>query len=322
MLELRLELPRREFDVDIHINIPTGTTYCLYGPSGSGKSSILSVIAGFERSYRLARLRFANTWYLDTAGNPVVNVPTWQRGFGYMEQTAHLFPHLSVRENITYGMSRQNSDQWLETLIERLDLGPYLAAKPAKLSGGQKQRVALARALAVRPQLLLLDEPFSALDWQARLSLQQSVADLQKKLGFTALLVTHQLTEAQRLASTIGLIDRGQILQEGNPTALFSHPTSRRAAQLLGYTYFLPATTRQIFAVHPDCALIGRYPGKGVVVSGKIAAQYEYAGRRRIKVVLPQCESTFVEVNLSIQDTLNNGDTIELTFVNPPFFLD
>lgn len=322
MLELKLELPRRAFDIDIELRIPTGTAYCLYGPSGTGKSSILSVIAGFERKYRFARLQIDNTVYIDTTRTPAVNVPTWQRRFGYMEQAPHLFPHLTVYENISYGMPRHDSSRWLETLIERLELGPYLAAKPRKLSGGQKQRVALARALAVRPQILMLDEPFSALDWQARVSLQQAIADWQKELGFTVLLVTHQLTEAQRLATCIGLIDSGHILQECSPAALFSRPASRRAAQLLGYTHFLPSGNGQKFAIHPDCAVIGSHYDLGEAVTGKVIALYEHTGRRRVKLILPEYESISIEVNLSVQDAPNIGDTLELTFVNPPYFLD
>lgn len=321
MLELKLELARREFDIDIELKVPTGNTYCLYGPSGTGKSSILSVIAGFEHSYRFARLCIDKTMFMDSSACPVVDMPTWQRRFGYMEQAANLFPHMTVKENIAYGMIH-NDAKWLHSLIERLDLTPLLAAKPGKLSGGQKQRVALARALAIRPQLVLLDEPFSALDWQARISLQKAVAEWQKELGFTVLLVTHQLTEAQRLASCIGLIDNGRILQEGSPAELFSRPKSKRAAQLQGYTHFLPTANGQKFAVHPDCAILGRQPERGIVVQGCITDRYEYAGRQRLSVKLPEYQSVSIEVNLPIHDSWYIGESVDLTFINPPCFAD
>ena len=322
MLELRLKLSRREFMINAELQIPSGTTYCLFGPSGSGKSSILSVIAGFEQSYHFAILKFDNRIFVDTSKQPNVNVPTWLRGFGYLEQSDHLFPHLTVWENISYGIPRNSSRQWLNTLIERLDLTSLLTVKPRKLSGGQKQRVSLARALALKPRLLLLDEPFSALDWQAKQSLQQAIAEWQNELGFTILLVTHQLSEAQRLANCIGLIDHGHILQEGSPAALFAHPKNKRAAQLLGYSHFLSIANGQTFGVHADCAVIGRCPEQGVSVQGTISALYEYSGRRRIRVNLSQYESAPIEVNLPLLNAPNLGETIDLTFINPPFFID
>ncbi len=320
MLDLKLDLPRREFDIKVKLNVAAGTTYCLYGPSGTGKSSILSVIAGFDRSYRSAHMALGATTYIDTASHPAEAVPTWQRGFGYMEQSAHLFPHLSVRDNIAYGVTDANSKEWLNTLIERLDVTPFLAAKPGKLSGGQKQRVALARALAIHPRLLLLDEPFSALDWHARLTLQQAIKEWQRKLGFTVILVTHQLTEAQRLADRIGLIDAGRIIQEGSPGELFACPNSQRAAQMLGYTHFLPANPQLLFGVHPDCAVPGAQPELGIVVQGEVLAQYEHAGRRRISLRLPQYNAECIEVNLPGLASADVGTTLALTFVKPPYF--
>jgi|GEM_PF-1908893 len=267
MLKLSVELPRNKFVISVNMNIPENRIYCLYGPSAAGKSSILSVIAGFERGYQAVRLELDGDLLAlqSAATKSPVFVPAWRRRIAYLTQATPLFPHLTVEENITYGIKagriKSGASQaqspsgssllLVKELVQRMDLHPYLGNRPRQLSGGLIQRVALARALATSPRVLLLDEPFSALDWATRREMQDLLLEFQQRLGMSVVLVTHQLEEAQRMANEIGILDEGRLLQEGDAQTLMDAPISWRVARLLGYRQCI-GTANHCFALHPE----------------------------------------------------------------------
>ncbi len=324
-LRVSLQVQRKRFTVTLDTTVLEGAVYCLFGPSAAGKSSLLSALAGFERS-AAGIIRLGERVYLDSTSTTPVFAPPWTRPFGYVEQDAQLFPHLTVRGNITYGASagkhihgtKRPAGPGPYELAEAFGLTPYLDARPYTLSGGLKQRVALARALALRPTVLLLDEALSALDWNARRRLHDTLIELQRQLRFTMVLVTHQLNEAQYLSGRIGVLDQGRVLQEDSPDRLMDQPRSVRVASLLGYTAFIKTGNDLIAAIHPDRALLGRFPDRGVVFEATATGHVWNEGRRRLRAVLPSQE--VIEISLSPVDAYRAGEPIWITAVDPPVF--
>lgn len=205
----------------------------LFGHSGSGKSQTLHAIAGLLKP---------DSGSILVDGEPVfdarrgIDVPPQRRGVGYVVQHYALFPHLTVAENIAFGlhgMSRERRASRVDELVELLGLQEFKRRRPPQLSGGQQQRVALARALAPHPRLLLLDEPFSALDSALRTDLRREFRRLKRDLGITVIFVTHDLQEAYNLADRIAVFDEGEVLQVGQRDDVFRHPLNRRAATLM-----------------------------------------------------------------------------------------
>jgi molybdate transport system ATP-binding protein len=205
----------------------------LLGPSGAGKSLTLKAIAGLLKPDR-GRIELPDGAAFDSEQG--IDLPPQARNAGYVVQDLALFPHLSVAENIgfgLYGWSREQQRQRVAELVELLGLEGLESRLPGAISGGQQQRVALGRALAARPSLLLLDEPFSALDAPIRNALRREVTRLRRQLALTAVFVTHDLQEAYALADRIALYDAGSVLQYGTRDEVFRQPVSARAAQLL-----------------------------------------------------------------------------------------
>ena len=205
----------------------------LLGPSGSGKSLTLRAMAGLLQPDR-GRIELPSGVVFDSERQ--IDLAPQARGVGYVVQDLALFPHLSVEENIAFGLHRwpkQAQRERVAELVELLGLGGLEARPPSAISGGQQQRVALGRALAARPRVLLLDEPFNALDAPIRNALRREVASLRRRLGLLALFVTHDLQEAYALADRIAVYDEGAVLQCGPRQAVFRQPASVRVAQLL-----------------------------------------------------------------------------------------
>lgn len=208
----------------------------LFGCSGSGKTTALRCIAGLENPDAGA-IRINDTLYFDSKKK--VNLPPQKRKIGYMFQENALFPHMNVRQNIEFGLkglsSIEKNDQVNEMLglvgIEELEF-----AYPDELSGGQKQKVALARALAPNPEVLLLDEPFSALDTVVRLKLRKELRTIQKKLGIPVIFITHDPVEAFTMADRMAVFDNGRVQQLGSPEEVFYHPKTRYVAELVGFS--------------------------------------------------------------------------------------
>ena len=209
----------------------------LVGPSGSGKTSVLRAIAGLLKSPSLqGRVSVGEAtrealWFDSAQG---LWLPPQRRRVGLVFQHYALFPHLTAMENVAIAADARGSAAWLEDLFERMGLAGLQQRRPAQLSGGQQQRVALARALARQPQVLLLDEPFSAVDAPSRQALYHELAALRQSVAIPMLLVTHDLNEARRLADRVVILDAGESLQVGSPAHVFASPRNARVAALVG----------------------------------------------------------------------------------------
>jgi putative spermidine/putrescine transport system ATP-binding protein len=221
----------------ISLEVAAGELVALLGPSGCGKTTLLRVVAGFQRQTE-GRVLFD--------GAPVDHLPTVRRGVGIVFQNYALFPHMTVRQNIAYGLEARGLpraaitpkvNEMLE-LVRMHDLGGRL---PRQLSGGQQQRIALARALAVDPKILLLDEPFGALDKNLRLDMQIEVKRLQREFGITTLLVTHDQEEAMSMADRIVVLNKGNIEQCAPPVEIYDRPATLFVNQFVGTTNLVPA---------------------------------------------------------------------------------
>src|SRR6202790_614068 len=204
--------------------------FALLGPSGCGKTTLLRMLAGFETP---------DEGRILLAGNDIAQVLPHQRPVNMMFQNYALFPHLSVRDNIAFGlkrarMARAEIDARVAEMVALVKLEGLEKRKPDQLSGGQKQRVALARSLARRPQVLLLDEPLAALDKKLRESTQLELMELQRRLGLTFIIVTHDQEEAMTVAGRIGVMDAGRLEQVATPRELYEAPTSRWIAEFVG----------------------------------------------------------------------------------------
>ena len=208
-----------EFAIDVELTCPPGIT-CIMGPSGSGKSTILAVLAGLQVPDR-GRIALGDEVWLDRAKN--VAVPVHRRRLAYVFQNLALFPHMSALHNVEYGMrdvprGERTARAW--RLLERVGVGHLAKRRPRTFSGGEAQRVALARALARSPRLVLLDEPFSALDRELRTQLTALVRELGTELGVPIVHVTHSVSEARQLADQIVQLDKGKIVARGKPAEL------------------------------------------------------------------------------------------------------
>lgn len=220
---------------DIYLNVYPGEFVCLLGPSGCGKTTLLRIIAGLEQQTQGRVIQDSKD---------VSFLPAGQRDFGIVFQSYALFPNLTAAQNVAYGLQntkqpKQQVDARVKELLEMVGLSGFSGKYPAQLSGGQQQRVALARALALSPGLLLLDEPLSALDAKVRVRLRTEIAQLQKRLGITTVMVTHDQAEALAMADRVVVMDRGVIAQVGTPATIYQHPQTPFVANFIGVMNFL-----------------------------------------------------------------------------------
>jgi putrescine transport system ATP-binding protein len=214
----------------VSLDIPAGEFFALLGPSGCGKTTLLRMLAGFETP---------DEGRILLNGKDIAHVLPHERPVNMMFQNYALFPHLSVRDNIAFGlkragMARADIDTRVAEMVALVKLEGLEKRKPDRLSGGQRQRVALARSLARRPQVLLLDEPLAALDKKLRESTQWELMELQRRLGMTFIIVTHDQEEAMTVASRIGVMAAGRLDQVATPRELYEAPLSRWIAQFIG----------------------------------------------------------------------------------------
>jgi len=232
-----LDFTRGDFRLHVDLNLPPDGVTAVLGPSGSGKSTLLRLVAGLERPQD-GLLQIGGRTWLDT--DQRLCLPTQKRRVGMVFQDYALFASMTVDANIGYGLSRRGRRQAVSEWIERLQLSGLESRYPRQLSGGQKQRVALARALAREPDLLLLDEPFSAVDVYLRQRLRDQLIALVATLGQPVILVTHDLDEARHLADRIGVMVNGQMHRFGLAQQVFDDPGDLHSARVLGWRNLLP----------------------------------------------------------------------------------
>jgi putrescine transport system ATP-binding protein len=215
---------------DVSLNIYQGEIFCLLGASGCGKTTLLRMLGGFEKPS-------SGRIFID--GEDMTGVPPYERPVNMMFQSYALFPHMTVEQNVAFGrkqdrVAKAEIRERVATMLDLVKLGGFAQRKPHQLSGGQKQRVALARSLVKRPKLLLLDEPLGALDKKLREHTQFELIGLQHRLGVTFVVVTHDQEEAMTLASRIGVMDHGEIVQSGTPSEIYEFPSSKFVADFIG----------------------------------------------------------------------------------------
>ena len=236
----------------VSLSVAAGEIVALLGPSGCGKTTLLRTVAGFihQASGRVS---------IDGAG--IDDLPANRRRVGIVFQNYALFPHMSVADNVAYGLHARGEKgpraaARVAELLEMVQLGALAQRRPTQLSGGQQQRVALARALAIEPSILLLDEPFAALDRSLRLDMQMEIKRLQRQLGLTAILVTHDQDEAMSVADRIAVMRSGHIDQLGTPVEVYDHPATPFVAGFIGTTNRLPCTaTAEGVTLHAGATL-------------------------------------------------------------------
>jgi putrescine transport system ATP-binding protein len=223
---------------NVTLHIAKGEIFALLGSSGCGKTTLLRMLAGFETP---------SSGSITLAGQDLVALPPYERPLNMMFQSYALFPHLSVWDNIAFGLRRDGmpKDQIqarVEAMLKLVQLGKLAQRKPHQLSGGQQQRVALARSLAQQPKLLLLDEPLGALDKKLREETQIELVNIIESVGVTCVMVTHDQEEAMTMATRIGIMSEGSILQVGTPREIYETPATRFVADFIGNVNLMDGT--------------------------------------------------------------------------------
>ena len=249
---------------DIDFDVPDGSLTALLGPSGSGKSTLLRAIAGLDEP---------DTGTITIKGQDVTRVPPQRREIGFVFQHYAAFKHLTVRDNVGFGLKirkrpKAEVKEKVDNLLEIVGLAGFQSRYPNQLSGGQRQRMALARALAVDPQVLLLDEPFGALDAKVREDLRAWLRRLHDEVHVTTVLVTHDQAEALDVADRIAVLNKGRIEQVGSPTQVYDSPTNAFVMSFLGAVSSLNGTL-----VRPHDIRVGRNPDMAIAqTDGTVAS--------------------------------------------------
>ena len=253
---------------DVNVTLPTGQLTALLGPSGGGKSTLLRIIAGLDT---------ADTGTITIEGREATNLPARKRNVGFVFQHYAVFKHMSVAKNVAFGLEirkRPKADikKRVEELLDLVHLSQFADRMPSQLSGGQRQRMALARALAVEPTVLLLDEPFGALDAKVRKELRDWLRRLHDEVHTTTIFVTHDQEEALEVADEIVVINEGRVEQVGTPDQLYDEPANEFVMRFLGETTELAGQT-----VRPHDIDVSTTPNSGVagVVSRILRVGFE-----------------------------------------------
>jgi spermidine/putrescine transport system ATP-binding protein len=286
---------------NISLDIAEGEFLTILGESGSGKTTLLRIIAGFES---------ANSGELWMGSRRLDNDPPYRRPVNTVFQSYALFPHLTVEENVEYGLrvaKRPSAEiaQRVSVALEKVKMTAHAKKKPSKISGGQQQRVALARALVNRPQLLLLDEPLSALDANLRRQMQVELKSLQREMGIAFVFVTHDQEEAMVMSDRIALLRSGDLEQVASPREIYSRPATAYVAQFIGHTNLLRGEVRAgvahsgplnwtaaipdgpaVFSLRPEHVRVagGESPPDSVQARGRIIQQSFHGATELIRV--------------------------------------
>jgi molybdate transport system ATP-binding protein len=229
-IEKRMLTANGSMNLSVQTSIPAGELVALFGESGAGKTTLLRILAGLVTPDK-GLIKFGSTVWFDSEKK--INIPPQLRNISLMFQDYALFPNMTVEQNIQFAQPEKDQSK-VNELLALFGLTEFRKRKPTGLSGGQKQRVALARALARKPQLLLLDEPLSALDAEMRIALQDEIAQAHQLLGVTTIMVSHDLNEVFRLATQVLCIENGSITRIGNPDEVFSDNSISGKVQITG----------------------------------------------------------------------------------------
>jgi putrescine transport system ATP-binding protein len=295
---------------NVSFNIERGALFALLGPSGCGKTTLLRIIAGFE---------IPDSGRVIIDGIDVTGLPPYARPVNMMFQSYALFPHMDVAHNIAFGLRQEGMDRRrtagrVEEMLELVQMTRYARRRPHELSGGQRQRVALARALAKMPKLLLLDEPLAALDRKLRAETRLELIGIQERVGITFLVVTHDQEEALSMASRIGVMNRGRLVQSGTPKDIYERPASRFVADFVGEVNLLEGALTARFT-RPALAVAGfetpfPLPGGTDLPLGAVAA----LAVRPEKLVLSQApqDGLAIAATVSSVSYLGGGSTVHL----------
>ncbi|MBO0985237.1 ABC transporter ATP-binding protein [Rathayibacter sp. SD072] len=279
----------------IDLAIPSGKLTTLLGPSGCGKTTSLRMLAGYSTP---------TSGRILIDGVDSTRLAPEKRGLGMVFQSYALFPHLSVADNVGYGLKlrglgRAERAQRVTESLEMVGLAHLAASRPRRLSGGQQQRVALARAIAIRPRLLLLDEPLSNLDARLRVQMRSEIRRIQSETGLTVVLVTHDQDEALEMSDEMVLMRAGRIMQQGAPAEVFGAPANRFVADFLGYENFLGLADGSLVTVRPEHL---------AVTSGAAAP----AGALALDAVVVDVAYRGVDVLVTVEATDPAGDSVRL----------
>lgn len=281
---------------DINLQIYDKELLTLLGPSGCGKTTILRAIGGFNK---------IDCGVIRLDGEEVQQIPPEKRSTGMVFQSYNLWPHMNIYENMAFGLKlrkvpKQDRDRQIKEMLKLVQMEGCEKKYPAQLSGGQQQRIAIARALVLKPSLLLLDEPFSALDAKIRASMRELLKRIQLEAGLTILFVTHDQEEAMALSDRIAVMNQGHIEQIGTPAEIYDRPVSRFVADFIGEMNYLEEEDGQSRAVRPEDVVITRLlPGSrterhyGQIESIMMLGHYMQiivrdSGHNRIKVFMPK----------------------------------
>jgi spermidine/putrescine transport system ATP-binding protein len=263
LIDINKEFPARAGEKpvmaveNVNMTIEDGEFFSMLGPSGCGKTTTLRMIAGFEEP---------SSGQIIIEGRDVVGIPPFHRPVNTVFQDYALFPHMSVTKNVAFGLEMEGRpkteiQQRVQKMLDMVQLGDKGHRTPRQLSGGQQQRVALARALVKEPRVLLLDEPLGALDLKLRKQMQTELKAMQRQFGITFIYVTHDQEEALTMSDRIAVMDKGRVLQIGNPKDIYDWPATRFVADFIGETNFMPATVQECHSDDEATVLIdGKFP--------------------------------------------------------------
>ena len=292
---------------DVSLEVPEGSLTALLGPSGSGKSTLLRIVAGLETPD-------AGTVSID--GADVSHVPAQKRGIGFVFQHYAAFTHMSVRENVAFGLRirKRPSDEInarVEELLALVGLTKWAQQRPSQLSGGQRQRMALARALAVAPRVLLLDEPFGALDATVRAELRAWLRRLHDEQGVTTVLVTHDQEEAMEVADRIAVMNAGSIEQVGSPREIYDRPANEF---VMGFVGPVSRLGEHLVRPHDVTISLESQPGG---IEAMVARVVHLGFEVRVEIELPDGSRARAQLTRSQADELEI-DRGDIVYVRPP----
>lgn len=286
-LQKKLNAPSGNMLLDFETEIERGKFVTLYGKSGAGKTSTLRILAGLLKPDS-GKISIHGNVLLDL--DQKINLPPQKRKIGFVFQDYALFPNMTIFENLSFALQKNQSKKILNELIEIMEIGDLKNQKPHRLSGGQQQRVAVARALVQKPELLLLDEPLSALDEEMRNKIQKYILEVHREFNLTTILISHDLAEVLKMSDQVLILDHGKIIQSGNPFDIFSNQKTNGNFQVSGEIVLIEKQNVNLILT----VLIGKEIAK-IVVSQKDYATLNLGDH--VLISSPLLEPTIKKIN-------------------------